>query len=44
MVYCIENVLTERYLLLIIEARDRIMRWIEDYNTKRLHSGLRYLP
>jgi len=26
----------------IIEARDRIMRWIEDYNTKRLHSGLRY--
>ncbi|MCD6489593.1 MAG: hypothetical protein J7K20_02565 [Thermodesulfobacterium sp.] len=26
----------------IMEARDRIFRWIEDYNIKRLHSRLRY--
>ena len=26
----------------IVEARDKIGRWIEDYNTRRLHSGLGY--
>ena len=26
----------------IMEARDKIRRWIEDYNTKRLHSALGY--
>ncbi|HWO87589.1 MAG TPA: integrase core domain-containing protein [Gemmatimonadales bacterium] len=36
--------LAERDLTNLLRAREIIARWVEHYNTERLHAGLGYLP